>query len=116
MRVARLIVLFALLLAACAAPATPPPAHPPPPPRADAAPPAATGWIDLACEPEDARVVVDGEPRGTVKELSGGLELPRGLHRIEIASEGYRSFRLELNLGEKREKIRVKLIGNTAKP
>ena len=67
---------------------------------------------------DTATVMVDNQPRGTVSEIAarGGLQLERGLHRIEIAAEGFRTFRLELNLGEKREAIRVKLIRIDAKP
>jgi hypothetical protein len=66
------------------------------------------------CEPTSARVTIDGESRGTVAETAaaGGLALPRGLHRIEISADQHGTFRLELNLGAKTERIQVKLIRN----
>lgn len=105
------------LVASCASPAPPPPVHKAPAPD-QGAPAVTTGRIEFACEPTTAMVTVDGQPRGTVGEIGprGGLELERGLHRIEITADGYRTFRLELNLGEKRETIRVKLIRIDAKP
>ncbi len=108
---ALLLIALGALATACAAPAPPPP-NPPKAAAPDARPsPPTTGRIEIACEPESAKVLVDGQPQGLVSELAakGGLELPLGLHRIEIAAEGYRTFRLELNLGAKRETIRVKL-------
>jgi hypothetical protein len=105
------------LVAGCASPAPPPPVHKAPAPD-QGAPKTTTGRIEFACEPATATVTVDGQVRGTVGEIGtrGGLELERGLHRIEIAADGFRTFRLELNLGEKRETIRVKLIRIDAKP
>jgi hypothetical protein len=69
------------------------------------------GRILFDCQPADARVAVDGREVGTAAEISrtGGLGLPQGLHRIEIAREGFRPFRIELNLGDKVETIRVQL-------
>lgn len=81
--------------------------------RPDAAPASAvpTGKIEVDCSPGEAQIVVDDQPRGTANEIMqrGGLELPRGHHRIEIKLEGYAPFRFELILGEKAETIRVRL-------
>jgi len=105
---ARLALLVLALSLACGQPAKPP-AQPPPP-----APPVrveATGRINIECTPTSAQVNVDGRDHGTAAEVvrSGGLVLPKGLHRIEITLEGYRPFRFELILGEKPETLKVHL-------
>ena len=43
------------------------------------------GKIEVDCEPGEAQVVVDDQPRGTADEIArgGGMELPQGHHRIE---------------------------------
>jgi hypothetical protein len=118
MRISRRAALALLLLVGCATPPPLPPAHKAPSQPDLGAPRSSSGRIVIGCEPDSARVMVDGDPRGSVAEIAtaGGLELPRGLHRIEIAAEGYRTFRLELNLGEKPETIQVKLLRSDTKP
>ncbi|MBW2731041.1 MAG: hypothetical protein JRH20_01540 [Deltaproteobacteria bacterium] len=63
------------------------------------------------CKPADATVVVDEVPRGSIDELSmhGGLELPFGVHRILIRRRGYESYRVELSLEQKGERISIEL-------
>lgn len=70
-----------------------------------------TGRIDVRCTPAEAVVNVDGNDHGTAAEVAqkGGLVLPHGLHRLEISHPGYRTFRFELILGEKPEKLEVQL-------
>jgi hypothetical protein len=86
----------------------------------DAAPaaPANTGRIDVDCEPGEAQVVVDEQPRGSANEIvkAGGLQLSRGHHRIEIKHEGYHPFRFELILGNKTETIKVRLRATGKRP
>ena len=107
------LALAALLAAASCR--TPPPEGPNRQPAPDASIDAAeraSGRIVFdGCEPPEAVVLVDGLRRGTIAEISGkgGLELERGVHRIEIKAAGHRSFRLELKLGARQEKISVKL-------
>jgi len=88
--------------------------------KPDAAPKASpeTGRIDVDCEPGEARVVVDEQPRGTANEITqrGGLELSRGHHRIEIKHDGYHPFRFELILGVKTETIKVRLRATGKRP
>ena len=105
--------VFLLLLVACSGcgPASKPPTVTPPRPDAAAAPAPRTGKILFYCEPSRATVTVDGTPRGTAAESAaqGGLVLPQGLHRLEVSLEGYRTYRLELNLGDRLERIEIKL-------
>jgi hypothetical protein len=46
------------------------------------------GDVNLRVEPRDATVYVDGEYRGSVRELPG-LRLPAGHHRLELARPGF---------------------------
>ena len=80
--------------------------------RADAGPARAPeGRIQLACEPTEAQVNIDGRDFGSAASIArrGGLTLPHGLHRIEITLQGYRPFRFELILGTKPEALKVQL-------
>ena len=107
----RWLLAAAAVLAAGCGPSTPAP-RPKPPTAPDAGPTAPrAGRIFFECSPAEAQIVVDGSPRGTAEELSraGGLSLPLGLHRFEISHAGFRSFRIELDLGEKPERLRVQL-------
>ena len=76
-----------------------------------ASPASTTGRVQIVCEPARAEVLVDGQLRGTAASIRerGGLQLPFGLHRIEIRLAGYQPFRIELEVGERPEVIRVKL-------
>lgn len=86
-----------------------------------------TGDLDLVrvregvafrVKPADAEVLVDGEPRGTVKQFAGGLgrgvlRLPPGRHRLTLTAPGHRRHDLlvEVTAGaeEERETVRVDL-------
>jgi hypothetical protein len=80
-------------------------------PDAAPAPPPPMGKITVDCEPVEAQIIVDDQPRGTAEEITrlGGMELPQGHHRIEIKLDGYAPFRFELILGKKPETIKVRL-------
>lgn len=76
----------------------------PPEARVDVAPrPEATGpteprgAVTLRIEPRDATVYVDGHLLGIVREL-GGLQLPAGHHRMELARPGYRELAKEFDV------------------
>ena len=107
-----LVLALSLLFAASGCgPATAPP-RPTPPPAPDAGPPAPRGGlIFFECTPADAQITVDGTARGSAEEISraGGLRLPIGLHRFEITRDGYRAYRIELNVADKPERLRVQL-------
>lgn len=107
--------LCALLLVFACGPKPPPeaPAKPPPPPASQPPPPkpskARISFVD--CRPADATVVVDDEERGTVDEVNmrGGVEVPFGVHRIVVKRRGFESYRVELSVGEKGERIAISL-------
>lgn len=67
--------------------------------RAEAAPPGpeAGGDVRLRVEPRDAVVYVDGEYRGTARDLHD-LRLPAGPHRVELARPGFRPLEKELDV------------------
>ncbi len=121
MPVARIAVVAALLaLAACAGgKAAPPPAakaplpaaapEVPSPAAAAAKPLPATG-LELLVEPATAEVLVDGEPRGVVSELSSGvLGLPPGIYQVSLKAPGYATWRAEVAVRAGRERIEVRL-------
>ncbi|HSN92638.1 MAG TPA: PEGA domain-containing protein [Anaeromyxobacteraceae bacterium] len=121
---ARRLAFLAAVTAACASA----PARPPPPPPPAAAPPAvappavapapaapapapATG-LAFSVEPRDARISVDGAPRGTVAELGTGgvLTLPPGIYQVSLASPGHVTWRAEVAVRSAVERIEVKLV------
>ena len=116
---ARRLAFLAAVTAACAsAPARPPPPPPPAaappavaPAPAPAAPAPATG-LAFSVEPRDARISVDGAPRGTVAELGTGgvLTLPPGIYQVSLASPGHVTWRAEVAVRSAVERIEVKLV------
>jgi len=103
---APLVATCLLMIGGCGTPAPPPVKNLP---ATDTSP--AGGRILFECTPPDARVTVDGEPVATAAEISarGGLTLAPGLHRLEISHPGFRPYRLELNLKDQTETIKVQL-------
>ena len=83
---------FALgLLAACAtAPASKPNPRP---------------VLLIRCPVADASVTIDGQLVGEVADLGGGVRVPAGLHRVELAADGYHPRYAEVTLapGERKE-------------
>jgi hypothetical protein len=55
------------------------------------------GELRLRVRPEDATVYVDGEFRGTGRELRS-LALPAGRHRIELARPGFRTLEKDVEV------------------
>ena len=55
------------------------------------------GEVRLHVRPEDATVYVDGEFRGTGRELRA-LHLPAGRHRIELARPGFRTLEKDVEV------------------
>lgn len=110
--------LPALLLLCCGLFACPKnkPLTPPPPPAPPASLPAPAKTptariLFVDCKPADATVEVDDVERGTVDQLSmnGGLEVSLGVHRIVVRRAGFESYRVELSVGEKGERISIQL-------
>jgi hypothetical protein len=74
--VVALVVVAASALAGCPPPGTPP-ARP-------------LGGLAVACEPDDAQLFVDDRFVGSVASLrQRSLQLPEGLHRIELRRDGF---------------------------
>jgi hypothetical protein len=121
MAVARIAAVTAVLsLAACAGgkAAPPPAARPPdaaaaaeaPAPAASAAKPLPATGLELFVEPASAEVLVDGEARGVVSELSSGvLALAPGIYQVSLKAPGYVTWRAEVAVRGGREKIEVRL-------
>jgi hypothetical protein len=55
------------------------------------------GIVRLEVTPEDASVYIDGDFRGTAREL-GSVRLPAGRHRIELVRPGYRTEERDVEL------------------
>jgi hypothetical protein len=111
----RLALLAALSVACASAPARPPPspaapaAAPAPAPAAPASA-AATG-LAFAVEPREARIAIDGESRGTIADLAGGvLSLPPGIYQVSVSSPGYVTWRAEVAVRSAVERIDVRLV------
>jgi hypothetical protein len=105
-----LVASTVLTVDACG-PTPKPPVTTPPAPDARAAPARRDGKIVFDCDPAEATITVDGTRRGTAAEIAarGGLVLPQGLHRFEVTLASYATYRIELNLGDKPERIGVRL-------
>jgi hypothetical protein len=59
----------------------------------------------VRCAVADASVTIDGQLVGDVADLGGGVRIAAGLHRVELAAEGYHTRYAEVTLvpGEKHE-------------
>jgi hypothetical protein len=70
-----------------------------------------TTLVQINCKPADARVLVNGKSRGNARRIAatGGLHLHPGLHRFEIKRRGYRTYRIELIVGDRAEVLEIKL-------
>jgi hypothetical protein len=71
-------------------------------PRAEAAEPRSEtaeprGGVSLRVQPRDAAVYVDGEYRGTARQVQG-LRLPAGHHRVELARPGFQQLVKEFDI------------------
>jgi hypothetical protein len=65
--------------------------------------------VRLDVRPDDASVYVDGEFRGTARQLRR-LELPAGRHLVEVVRPGFRTFEREIDAGPGRtEEVVVEL-------
>lgn len=55
----------------------------------DGGPHSATGRVRFDIDPADASVYVDGEYRGSARELARGIELSAGDHKVVVTRDGY---------------------------
>ena len=58
---------------------------------------ATLGTLELTVRPSDASVYVDGEFRGTGRQLRT-LEMPPGPHRVEVVRRGFPTFQREVDI------------------
>lgn len=72
-------------------------------PRVEAAPSRSGtgGDVRLGVEPRDATVYVDGEYRGTAREVAS-LRLPAGRHKVELVRPGFQPLEKEFDVEEGR--------------
>ena len=65
----------------------------------------------LACEPEDAEVLVDGVPQGTCQDLTPPHQIEMGeqSHSLEVHRPGYAPYRADLFAGNARTRLTVRL-------
>jgi hypothetical protein len=73
------------------------PESPEPPAAGFEAPRAPTGGVRLQVEPRDATVYVDGEYRGSARELPD-LRLAAGHHRVEVVRPGFQPLEKEIDV------------------
>lgn len=69
-----------------------------------------SGKIIFRVQPQDARVSVDGDPVGLARDFSGRpviLEVPAGVHQIELRRDGYEPYRTRVYLNDTLETIAV---------
>ena len=69
-----------------------------------------SGRLIFKVEPEVATVLIDGEPIGLVRDFNGKpviLELPAGVHEIELRHDDYESFRTKVYLSDTLETVSV---------
>jgi hypothetical protein len=67
------------------------------------------GLLKLSVRPEDASVYIDGENRGSARDLRE-IELPVGVHLIEVVRPGFATFEREVDVSEEESaKIEIEL-------
>lgn len=74
--------------------------------------PAATGRVRFRVEPIDAAVYVDGEYRGSARDIraSGGLELAEGDHTVVLVRDGYADRTVDISVrGGTRSEVNVRM-------
>jgi hypothetical protein len=72
--------------------------------------------LRIDCQPGEAEVRVDGVLQGTCKLLSrpeAVVKLSAGTHELEVAADGYRSFRSVVSGKGIRESLTVRLVRST---
>jgi hypothetical protein len=117
----RRLLAVAVLAAGCAtsrAPSAPAPAAAAPREPAAVAAPAprvlpATG-LELAVEPPEAIVTIDGQSRGEVAALEDGVvALPPGIYQVSLKAPGFVTWRAEVAVRAGRERLQVRLARRT---
>ncbi len=74
------------------------------------------GKVIFKVDPKKASVFIDGVERGLARDFDGTpaiLELPEGVHEIELRHPDYETFRTKIYLSDTVETIRVKMRGRT---
>ncbi len=61
-------------------------------------------------EPADAEVEIDGSMHGPAGQLPSTVELPPGAHQIIIRKEGFQTWRGEVEITARTERIQVRLV------
>ena len=102
-RIVSLVVVG--VLATCSSPPKP---VPKPPPVEVAKPEHAKLLLDVA--PGDAEVDIDGTTRGAASTLQETVMLDPGAHQIIIRKPGFVTWRGEVEITDKTEKISVQLV------
>jgi hypothetical protein len=80
--------------------ALPPPA-PAAPPQAGARPvdPSRMGTLALGVQPDDATILVDGEPwKGSSSQGRVVIQLPEGSHRVRVEKSGFQPFNVDVDV------------------
>jgi hypothetical protein len=73
--------------------------------------------LRVDCQPDEAEVKVDGVLQGTCKLLSrpqATMKLAAGTHELEVAADGYRSFRSVVSGKGIQESLTIRLMPRKA--
>ena len=73
--------------------------------------------VQVDCQPDEAEVRVDGVLQGTCKLLSrpqATMQLAAGTHELEVAADGYRSFRSVVSGKGIKESLTIRLVPHKA--
>ena len=73
--------------------------------------------LRVDCQPEEAEVSVDGVLHGTCKLLSTDnavIKVPAGTHELQVAADGYRSFRSMVSGKGIQESLTIRLMPRKA--
>jgi hypothetical protein len=68
--------------------------------------------VSLNVEPQDAFISIDGRSLGTLAEMGGPngfVKLEPGLHQIVVRKPGFRTWRAEVTVRDKSERIHIVL-------
>jgi PEGA domain len=74
------------------------------------------GRVIFKVDPNKATVFIDGVERGLARDFDGTpaiLELPEGVHMIELRHPEHETYRTKIYLSDTVETIRVKMRGRT---
>lgn len=107
MRTLLTLLPWCLLVVGCVHAPPPAPAPAEPAPASSPAPEVQGPGLSFEVEPPDAELILDGESRGPVPQ--GVLLLPPGVYQVSLKASGYATWRAEVSVGTRVERVKVQL-------